>query len=102
MRTTHPVALVILDGFGYSPDTNYNAIAHANMPHFNQWWDKYPHAILDAAGAAVGLPDHWIGNSEVGHLTLGAGRIIKQPMTVWMEGIEDDSFFHNKVLLESF
>ena len=102
MKTIHPVALVILDGFGYSVVKKYNAIAHANMPHFNQWWQNYPHAILQAAGKAVGLPDNWIGNSEVGHLTLGAGRIIKQPMTVWMESIENGSFAHNRVLLEGF
>jgi 2,3-bisphosphoglycerate-independent phosphoglycerate mutase len=72
------------------------------MPHFNQWWQHYPHAIIKAAGTAVGLPDNWIGNSEVGHLTIGAGRIIKQPMTVWMESIKDGSFARNKTLLAHF
>ncbi|HEX4068880.1 MAG TPA: 2,3-bisphosphoglycerate-independent phosphoglycerate mutase [Candidatus Babeliales bacterium] len=108
----HPVALVILDGFGYSPPTSlklrrtgeikYNAIAQAKMPNFTQWWQHYPHAILKASGHAVGLPDHFIGNSEVGHLTIGAGRIIKQPMTIWMESIKNGSFAHNPVLLEGF
>ncbi len=98
----HPVALIILDGFGYSPNTKFNAIAQADMPHFNQWWQHYPHALLKAAGTAVGLPDNWIGNSEVGHLTIGAGRIIKQPMTVWMERIINGSFAHNKTLLTGF
>src|SRR5579862_7301918 len=112
MKTVHPVALVILDGFGYSPPTSprlrrtgeikYNAIAHANMPHFTHWWKTYPHAFLKAAGTAVGLPDNWIGNSEVGHLTLGAGHIIKQPITVWMESIRNGSFERNPVLLEGF
>jgi 2,3-bisphosphoglycerate-independent phosphoglycerate mutase len=97
-----PVALVILDGFGYSLQKEYNAIAHANMPHFTHWWKTYPHAILRAAGTAVGLPDNWIGNSEVGHLTLGAGHIIKQPITMWMESIRNGSFAHNPVLLEGF
>jgi 2,3-bisphosphoglycerate-independent phosphoglycerate mutase len=97
-----PVALVVLDGFGYSQNKQYNAIAHANMPNFNQWWQQYPHAILQAAGAAVGLPDNWIGNSEVGHLTLGAGRVVKQPMTVWMSSIKDGSFARNTTLLAGF
>jgi 2,3-bisphosphoglycerate-independent phosphoglycerate mutase len=102
MKSIHPIALVILDGFGYLRETKYNAIAQARMPHFNQWWKHYPHALLKAAGTAVGLPDNWIGNSEVGHLTIGAGRIIKQPMTVWMESIINGSFARNKTLLTNF
>lgn len=102
MKTIHPVVLVILDGFGYSIDKKYNAITHAKMSHFTDWWQQYPHTILKAAGIAVGLPDNWIGNSEVGHITLGAGRIIKQPMTVWMESIADGSFAHNAIMLEGF
>ncbi len=98
----HPVALIILDGFGYSSQIKYNAIAQADMPNFNQWWQHYPHAIIKAAGTAVGLPDNWIGNSEVGHLTIGAGRVIKQPMTVWMESIKSGSFARNKILLAGF
>jgi len=70
------------------------------MPYFNQWWREYPHSIIQAAGKAVGLPDGFDGNSEVGHLTLGAGRIIQQPMTLWLESIEDGSFPHNAVLVE--
>lgn len=99
MEHIHPVVLVILDGFGYSLEKQYNAIAHASMPYFKEWWHKYPHAILQAAGTAVGLPEGFAGNSEVGHLTLGAGRIIKQPMTLWLESIEDGSFEDNQVLL---
>jgi 2,3-bisphosphoglycerate-independent phosphoglycerate mutase len=102
MKKIYPVALVILDGFGYSRETKHNAIAHAHMPHFNQWWQQYPHAIIKAAGTAVGLPDNWIGNSEVGHLTIGAGRVIEQPMTIWMESIKNGSFARNKTLLASF
>ena len=102
MKLIHPVALVILDGFGYLTEKKHNAIVHAHMPHFKQWWQQYPHAIIRAAGTAVGLPDNWIGNSEVGHLTIGAGRIIKQPMTVWMESIQNGSFTHNSVLREGF
>src|SRR6266404_9080169 len=100
MKNIHPVALIILDGFGYSAEKKYNAIAHAHMPNFMQWWQQYPHAIIQASGAAVGLPDGMIGNSHVGHLTIGAGRIIAQPMKLWLDAIEDGSFEHNKVLLE--
>jgi 2,3-bisphosphoglycerate-independent phosphoglycerate mutase len=102
MTKNNPVALVILDGFGYSTEKKYNAIAQAQMPNFNTWWNIYPHAIIKAAGQAVGLPDGFIGNSEVGHLTLGAGRIIQQPMKVWLDSIDDGSFIHNKVMLDGF
>lgn len=102
MKHNHPIALVILDGFGYSAEKKYNAIAHAHMPYFNAWWNKYPHAILSAAGSAVGLPDDMIGNSEVGHLTIGAGRVIEQPMTQWLSSIENNTFEHNFVLQAEF
>ncbi len=98
MKKIHPAALIILDGFGYRAEKKYNAIAHAYMPHFNAWWQKYPHALLRASGSAVGLPDNMIGNSEVGHLTIGAGRVIDQPMKIWLEAIADHSFAHNHVL----
>lgn len=100
MKHIHPVGLVILDGFGYSHENRYNAIAHAHMPHFNTWWEHYPHALLNAAGKFVGLPDGFCGNSEVGHLTIGAGRVIEQPMKVWLKSIEDGSFMRNSVLIE--
>jgi len=96
------VALVILDGFGYSLKNNYNAIAHAHKPNFNYWWKHYPHALLNAAGEFVGLPDDLNGNSEVGHCTIGAGRIIDQPMKIWRKSIEDGSFAHNIVMVEQF
>jgi 2,3-bisphosphoglycerate-independent phosphoglycerate mutase len=102
MKSMYPVALVILDGFGYSTDKKHNAIAEAHMPNFNEWWQQYAHSIIQAAGTAVGLPDNVMGNSEVGHLTIGSGRIIKQTMTVWLESIEDGSFSCNRVLLEGF
>ena len=98
MKQSKPTVLVILDGFGYSAEKKYNAIAHAYMPHFNAWWDNYPHAILAAAGTAVGLPDTMIGNSEVGHLTIGAGRIIDQPMKICLDAIAHHSFAHNTIL----
>jgi 2,3-bisphosphoglycerate-independent phosphoglycerate mutase len=100
MKAKKPTVLVILDGFGYSTEKKYNAVAHAHMPYFNTWWRLYPHAILAAAGKTVGLPDNMIGNSEVGHLTIGAGRIIEQPMKEWLQSIDDNSFFSNAILTE--
>ena len=102
MKNIYPTALVILDGFGYSTEKKYNAIAHAHIPHFNQWWQQCPHAILAASGNAVGLPDGMIGNSEVGHMAIGAGRIIKQPMQIWLDSIADGTFARNTVLTEQF
>ena len=100
MKAIKPTVLIVLDGFGYSIEKKYNAVAHAHMPYFNAWWKVYPHAVLAAAGNAVGLPDNMIGNSEVGHLTIGAGRIIEQPMKKWLQSIADNSFFNNTILNE--
>ena len=87
-----PIVLVILDGFGYRKDPAYNAISHAishNLaPYLKHMFQAYPYVFLKASGAAVGLPDGYIGNSEVGHLTIGAGRIIKQPITILNELID--------------
>lgn len=102
MKTMYPTALVILDGFGYSEEKKYNVIAHAYMPNFKRWWNKYPHAVLAASGSAVGLPYKMIGNSEVGHFTIGAGRIINQPIKVWLEDIYNGTFMHNQVLIKQF
>lgn len=71
-----PIVLLILDGWGYSKDTDYNAIHTANPKNFTHLWNHYPHKLINASQEAVGLPKGYIGNSEVGHLTLGAGRII--------------------------
>ncbi|MDR3550368.1 MAG: 2,3-bisphosphoglycerate-independent phosphoglycerate mutase [Candidatus Babeliales bacterium] len=100
MSCKKPTALVILDGFGYSPNTQNNAIAQGKMPHFNSWMERYPHTLLKASGQAVGLLDNVIGNSEVGHMTIGAGRIIQQPLTIIHNAITDGSFFENPLLLE--
>jgi len=76
-----PLVLVILDGWGYSETANYNAISQANTPQWNEWWRVCPHALLNASGYAVGLPGEQMGNSEVGHMHIGAGRIIEQDFT---------------------
>ncbi len=93
-----PIALVILDGFGYRKDRECNAIAQANTPHLNQWLAHYPHTLLQASGPAVGLPEGYMGNSEVGHMTIGAGRVIKQAVTRINEAIDDGTFFTNPTL----
>ena len=69
-----PVALIILDGFGLRDDKLGNAVAQANKPNYDLLWNNFPHATLTACGEAVGLPDGQMGNSEVGHLNIGAGR----------------------------
>lgn len=73
-----PIVLCILDGVGINTDKSHNAVAMANMPYFNELLNKYPHSKLNASGNAVGLPDGIMGNSEVGHITIGSGRIVNQ------------------------
>ncbi len=75
---TRPLVLCIMDGVGINPSAEHNAVALAKMPFFDGLLNKYPHSVLDASGAAVGLPPHTMGNSEVGHITIGAGRVVNQ------------------------
>jgi 2,3-bisphosphoglycerate-independent phosphoglycerate mutase len=96
-----PVVLVVLDGFGVNPGKANNAIAEANTPNFDNYFAHYPHTVLQAAGEAVGLPDGQMGNSEVGHLTLGCGSIIQQDMVRINEAIDSGEFFHNPALLNA-
>jgi 2,3-bisphosphoglycerate-independent phosphoglycerate mutase len=98
----NPTVLIILDGFGYSPETDYNAIHHAHKPNFDHLLATYPHTLLPASGNAVGLPENTIGNSEVGHLTIGAGRIIEQPTLRIDKAIEDGTFFTNPIFIKNF
>lgn len=98
MKTKQITVLVILDGFGISDNTQSNAITHAHTPNLDEWFTHYPHTILQAAGNAVGLPKGYIGNSEVGHLTIGSGRIIQQPLSIINNAIEDGTFFTNPIL----
>ena len=76
-----PVALIILDGFALRDEDKGNAVTHAKKPNFDRFWNEYPHATLQASGEAVGLPEGQMGNSEVGHLNIGAGRIVYQSLT---------------------
>ncbi len=75
---TKPLVLCIMDGVGINSNKSHNAVALAKMPYFNDLLKKYPHSVLDASGPAVGLPDNTMGNSEVGHITIGAGRVVNQ------------------------
>jgi 2,3-bisphosphoglycerate-independent phosphoglycerate mutase len=95
-------ALVILDGWGIAPPGPGNAIELANTPVFDELWERYPHAQLEASGGAVGLPDGQMGNSEVGHLTLGSGRILLQDLVRVSRAVEDGSFFGNEALAGAF
>lgn len=93
--------LVILDGFGVNSEGEHNAITQANMPRLDRYFAKYPYTTLEASGAAVGLPDGQMGNSEVGHSTMGCGNIIPQDLVHINESIHDGSFFKNPVLLDA-
>lgn len=93
-----PVVLCILDGWGMGKDGPTNAITQANPSNFNKLWFSYPHALLSASGSSVGLPNGVVGNSEVGHLNLGAGRIVLQDVLRIDMAIENNSFFQNDAL----
>ncbi len=99
---TSPVALVILDGFGLAPAGPGNAVDLAATPVFDAIWRDRPHTQLAASGPSVGLPEGQMGNSEVGHLNLGAGRVVKQSLTYIQGLIDDGSFFENDVLVRTF
>ena len=94
-----PVALIILDGFGCRNETKGNAVAQANKPNFDRFWSTYPHSHLTASGEAVGLPEGQMGNSEVGHLNIGAGRIVYQSLTRVNIAIREHEFEKNETFL---
>lgn len=96
-----PHALIILDGFGCRSETKGNAVAQANKPNFDRLWNKYPHAQLQASGKAVGLPEGQMGNSEVGHLNIGAGRVVYQSLTRVNLSIEEGDFYKNETFLDA-
>ncbi|MHB8471444.1 MAG: 2,3-bisphosphoglycerate-independent phosphoglycerate mutase [Gammaproteobacteria bacterium] len=94
-----PALLIILDGFGINPSRRNNAVCEAKTPRFDDYFSSYPHAVLEASGAAVGLPDGQMGNSEVGHMTLGCGAIVRQDLVRIDDAIANGSFFKNHALI---
>ena len=94
-----PYAIIIMDGYGIAPDGKGNAIAQQGSPNVNRYRAEYPSGMLGASGMSVGLPDGQMGNSEVGHLNMGAGRIVYQELTKITKEIRDGEFFENEALL---
>ena len=94
-----PIVLCILDGCGIRKETDGNAFKNANKPTFDYLWNKYPHTILEASGEAVGLPAGQMGNSEVGHMNIGAGRIVYQPLEVINKAVDKNELNTNQELL---
>jgi len=101
MRPDQRHVLIILDGYGIAEDPNVSAIHHARTPFLDELFCNYPHAALQASGRAVGLPRGLMGNSEVGHTNLGAGRIVNQDITRIDLAIENGSFFENEILIQA-
>jgi len=97
-RPVAPVVLAILDGWGFREQEEYNAVRCADTPVMDALWHAYPHTLISASGAAVGLPDNQMGNSEVGHLTIGCGRIIRQELVRISQAVQDGSLAANPVL----
>lgn len=95
-----PVVLIILDGWGYREETNGNAIAVANTPVMDSLWAAYPRTLIRASAKSVGLPDGQMGNSEVGHLNIGAGRVVPQELVRISDAVEDGTLLSNSALLQ--
>ncbi len=96
-----PTALIILDGFALRDEKKGNAVEKAKKPNFDRYWEEYPHAALTASGEAVGLPKGQMGNSEVGHLNIGAGRVVYQSLTRVNMAIREREFFANETFLNA-
>lgn len=98
MTSKRTALLLILDGWGYREDSNSNAIHSANSPVWDELWANRPHTLIDSSGRSVGLPAGQMGNSEVGHMNIGAGRVVHQNLTRISKDIEEGTFFSNPVL----
>src|SRR5580765_2904119 len=94
------VVLVVLDGWGYRPEREGNAIELASTPTWQRLWRSYPRTLLDASGLAVGLPEGQMGNSEVGHLNLGAGRVVAQDLVRISQSIQSGEFYQIPALVD--
>src|ERR1700732_2716448 len=96
-----PIVLTVLDGWGYRAETKGNAIALARKPTYDALAKKFPNTLIHTSGPSVGLPEGQMGNSEVGHLNIGAGRIVLMDITRIDKMIADGDFFRNPLLLEA-
>jgi 2,3-bisphosphoglycerate-independent phosphoglycerate mutase len=96
------VALIILDGWGYREDTKHNAVSQAKKPFFDKLWAEYPHTLLEASGLRVGLPEGQMGNSEIGHTTIGAGKIIDTDLVRIAKSIKENTFGNIPALVNLF
>jgi len=96
-----PLVLLILDGWGYREDPSDNAILQANTPVMDRLWQQYPHSLISGSGMDVGLPDGQMGNSEVGHVNLGSGRVVYQDFTRITKAINEGDFFQNPALVSA-
>lgn len=96
-----PTALIVLDGWGHSESTEANAIHSAHSPVWDRLWKRHPHSLISGSGMAVGLPEGQMGNSEVGHMALGAGRVVYQNFTRINKALDTDEFFSNPVYLSA-
>ncbi len=101
MHKNTPLVLMILDGWGFSEKSEHNAINLAPTPQWDEWWHTRPHVLLEASGTPVGLPDQQMGNSEVGHMHIGAGRVIPQDFTRINQAIASGDFSTNPVFLKA-
>ena len=92
------MVLAVLDGWGNTPEQQHNAIHAASTPIMDALWHAYPHTLIEASGDYVGLPDGQMGNSEVGHLTIGAGRVIRQELVRISQAVQKDQLSENAAL----
>src|SRR5436305_2942278 len=96
-----PVVLIVLDGWGFRPGREGNAVELGRTPTWHRLWSNAPRTLLSASGVAVGLPEGQIGNSEVGHLNLGAGRVVMQDLVRIERAIAEGGFFQNKAFVDA-
>ena len=100
-KTNKRALLCILDGWGVSPDAKYNAVFSANTPNYDNFVKNMPNTTIHADGLSVGLPEGQMGNSEVGHLNIGAGRVVYQELTRITKSIKDGDFYNNQAILNA-
>jgi len=101
MKNPHKLLMIILDGWGIGPKNKHNAIWRAKTPTMDRLWKEYPHSTLSASGPAVGLLNRQIGSSEVGHMNIGAGRVVEQELSRLQRSLKDKSFYKNPVLINA-